>query len=127
MRIAIDIDDTITAMPGFFSILTRAVKEEGGSVVIMSSRTNQPEVVRTTAKELKEYGIQYDRLVLIEGIDTAAALCPHSELDWWNKYLWQKVHLCQQERIDLVIEDDEKVVALFRRYAPEVRVLRMIK
>ena len=58
---------------------------------------------------------------MIEGKDTAAVTCPHEELDWWNKYLWQKVDVCQREGVEVVIEDDEKVVALFRKYAPEIK------
>jgi uncharacterized protein YhfF len=127
MIIAIDIDDTITAMPKFFAILSRAVIQEQGKVIIVSSRTNTPEVVRATEKELKEFGLVYSRLVMIEGKDTSAATCPHEELDWWNKYLWQKVDVCQREGVEVVIEDDEKVVALFRKYAPEIKVLRVVK
>jgi len=127
MIIAIDIDDTITAMPKFFAILSKAVLRERGKVIIISSRMNTPEVVQETGRELKEYGLVYSRLVMIEGKDTAAVTCPHDELDWWNKYLWQKKDVCQREGVEVVIEDDEKVVELFRKYAPEIRVLRVVK
>jgi len=127
MIVAIDIDDTITAKPEFFSILTKAVMREKGKVIIVSSRTNLPEVARDAAKELKEYGIRHSELILIDSVDAAASRCPHEELDWWNKYLWQKVDVCQREGVEVIIEDDEQVIALFRKYAPEILVLRVMK
>ncbi len=126
MIIAIDIDDTITAMPKFFAILSRAVIRDRGKVIIVSSRTKSDEVLQSTEKELKEYGIVHSKLVLIDGLDTAAAVCPCQELDWWNKYLWQKVAVCQREGVEVVAEDDEKVIALFRKYAPEIKILRVV-
>lgn len=127
MIIAIDIDDTITAMPKLFAILSKAVLRERGRVIIVSSRTNTPENVLSTNRELEEYGMVYDRPVLIDGTDIAAEKCPHEELDWWSKYLWQKVDTCLRESVEVVVEDDEKVVELFRKYAPEIRVLRMMR
>lgn len=127
MILALDIDDTITAMPKFFATLSKAVIREKGRVIIVSSRTNVPEVVASTTAELKEYGIAFTKLILIEGIDAGAAACPHQELDWWNKYLWQKVDVCKRENVQVVMEDDEKVIALFRKYAPEIQVMRVMK
>ena len=127
MIIAIDIDDTITANPSFFSLLSKAVIRDGGKVIIISSRPNLSETIRLTGQQLKEYGMRYSKLVLMEGPDVAKATCPHMELDWWGKYLWQKVDICQKEKVEIVFEDDEKVVSLFKKFAPEIQVLRVIK
>ena len=74
MIIAIDIDDTITAMPRFFAILSRAVIRERGKVIIVSSRTNTAGVVWETEKELKAYSLVYSRLVMIEGKKVSSSL-----------------------------------------------------
>ncbi len=127
MIIAIDIDDTITAIPSFFSLLSKAVIKDGGKVIIISSRPNLSETIRLTGQELKEYDVTYSKLVLMEGPEVAKSTCPHMELDWWEKYLWQKVDICQKEKVDIVFEDDEKVVELFKKFAPEIQVFRVIK
>ncbi len=127
MIIAIDIDDTLTVNPYFFSMLSRAVIKDGGRVIIISSRPNISETIRLTIQQLNEYGMKYSKLVLIDGPDVAKATCSHGELDWWEKYLWQKVNICQKEKVEIVFEDDEKVIELFKKIAPEIQVFRVIK
>ncbi len=67
------------------------------------------------------------KLFLLENIDVDARACPHDELDWYSKYLWQKVNICQNEKIDMVFEDDEKVIVLFKKYVPSIRVIQVHK
>ena len=38
--------------------------------------------------------------------------------DRYQRYLWQVVEICLREKIDVVFEDDEKVIDLFRRFGP---------
>lgn len=119
MKIALDIDDTITALPELFAEITRSGSVR--KVLVISSRTNLPEVRESTLRELAAYGIQLDELILIESYERAQAKCPHGELDWHQKYLWQKVDICIQQDIDIVFEDDPKVLALFERFAPGIQ------
>lgn len=123
MNIAIDIDDTITALPALFAALTRA--PEVNRVIIVSSRSNRAEVREHTERELAELYISYDRLYLLGSYEEAQANCPHDELDWHQKYLWQKVDICLKEGIDIVFEDDEKVLALFQRFAPAIQLFQV--
>ena len=74
-----------------------------------------------TLKELGSLKITFDELFLIESYEQAQANCPHQELDWHQKYLWQKVDICIREGIDIVFEDDPKVLALFETYAPGIK------
>jgi hypothetical protein len=51
--------------------------------------------------------------------------CPHRELDWYSAYLWQKVFFCVQRDVEVVFEDDAKVVALFKAHAPGIAVFHI--
>ena len=106
MNIAIDIDDTITALPRLFAAITRS--GEVHKVIIVSSRSNRPEARISTEQELADMGISYDELYLLDTYDQANVRCPHDDLDWHQKYLWQKVEICLREGIDIVFEDDVK-------------------
>jgi len=123
MIIALDIDDTITARLEFFSVLSCSpgVKR----VLIVSSRSNLEEVKQETRRELARYNIRFDVLHLLEGHEVAGKQCPHAELDWHQKYLWQKVDFCLRNQVSVVFEDDEKTIALFRKYAPAITVMQV--
>ncbi len=127
MIIAIDIDDTLTSNPPFFALLSKVVIGDGGKVIIISSRPKLSETFLLTERLLKEYGVMYNMLVLIDSPAIAKETCPHADLDWWGKYIWQKVDICQKEKVEIVFEDDEKVIALFKRFAPEIQVIRVMK
>lgn len=124
MNIALDIDDTITRRPEFFRLLSRAVRAAGGKVHILSSRTACPEVLKRSCEELGRYGIEFDAIHLLPSQSIAATTCPHAELDWYQKYIWQKVDYCQKHRISVFFEDELKVIELFKRLAPRVVVFR---
>ena len=57
----------------------------------------------------------------------AEELCPHAELDWYQKHAWLKVQYCLDNGVNVFFDDEVKVIALFRKYAPEVRVFRAVK
>ncbi|OGS20959.1 MAG: hypothetical protein A2252_04515 [Elusimicrobia bacterium RIFOXYA2_FULL_39_19] len=126
MNIGIDIDDTITAMPEFFKVLTEAFARKGHQVHIVTSRTETEESRRITEAELSELGIKYNHLHFIPSQTVAERVCPHRELDWYNKYLWQKVAYCLQNDILVYFDDDPKVVTLFRKFASKIKVLHVI-
>jgi hypothetical protein len=69
--------------------------------------------------------VRCDELHLLDDTPAARERCPHPDLDWYQKYLWQKVEICLREKIDAVFEDDPKVVALFKRYAPQIVILQV--
>lgn len=123
MNLAFDIDDTITAAAEFFAALASAPGVR--KVLIVSSRRNSPESRRLTLAELELHGIRHHGLHLLEDGPAARHRCPHGDLDWYQKYLWQKVEICLREKIDVIFEDDEKVIGLFRRFAPKIRVMQV--
>ena len=125
MNIALDIDGTITKQPEFFAILSRGVRAAGGKVFIVTSRANSAGVRAETQKELKSYGIAYDELFIIPDAGRVQIPCPHTDLDWYQKYLWQKVAVCLEHDVAAVFEDDDKVIALFKKYAPDIQVFRV--
>ncbi len=127
MILALDIDDTITAMPEFFSLVTHAVKDRGGKVFIVSTRHDVEEVRGETEEMLAEHGIAYDGLHLIADMDRAQEICPHEDLDEYQRWVWQKVDYCVRMGVDVCFDDDEEVVALFTRFAPHVQVFKAVK
>ncbi len=123
MRVALDIDGTITEKPEFFSLLSRAVRREGGMVIVVTSRLGTPEAEKETRKELLAWKIEFDELIFLPPAgDPRRLTCPHEGLDWYEKYLWQKVKVCLDRGVDLVFEDDPKVISIFEKYAPAIRV-----
>ena len=123
MIIGLDIDDTITAQPALFAALSRAPGVR--RVVVVSTRTDLPEARRATEEELRGLGIRYHLLHLLPGQAVAEGRCPHVELDGYRQYLWQKVDFCREQGVEVMFEDDDKVIALFHRYAPEIGVVKV--
>lgn len=123
MNLAFDIDDTITAMPTLFAAISEASR--AGKVIIVSSRSNSEECREQTLEELNRYGVRHHGLHLLDDQPEARDRCPYSDLDWYQKYLWQKVDICLREEIDVIFEDDQKVIELFKRFAPQILVLQV--
>jgi hypothetical protein len=126
MNVALDIDGTITAKPEFFAVLSKAIRANGGKVIIVTSRSNTTEVKAQTRRELRGYGIAFDELVVIADAAGDRLPCPHGDLDWYQQYLWQKVAVCVERGVTIIFEDDEKVIALFKRFAPDVQVFQLM-
>lgn len=126
LSIAIDIDGTITAQPALFSILSKAVRGSGGKVLIVTSRSNTKEVREHTLKELKSCAVEFDSLIIIPDAADEGLQCPPDELDWHQQYLWQKVAVCLDNNVNAVFEDDEKVISIFRKYAPQIQIYHVI-
>lgn len=126
MNIALDIDGTITRRPEFFAVMSQAVRASGGKVYIVTSRSNTDDVRSQTRLELKSYGVQYDDLITIPDSAQDRIPCPHSDLDWYQQYLWQKVSVCMDSDVAVVFEDDPKVIELFGKYATSIQVFRVI-
>ena len=62
MKIAVDIDNTITAYPSFFKIFTRAMKTAGSEIYIITDR--EPGTEEKVRKELQEIGIHFDHIII---------------------------------------------------------------
>lgn len=60
MNVGIDIDATITETPEFFALLTRALREAGHRVYVVSYR-DKADIDKSRA-EVDEHGITYDDL-----------------------------------------------------------------
>jgi len=125
MNIALDIDGTISERPEFFAVLSRAVRSAGGKVYVITSRTKTRDVETLTRRELKSYGVEFDALHIIPDAPQDRIPCPHSGLDWYQQYLWQKVVVCLTHNVSIVFEDDPKVIDLFKKHAPEIQVFRV--
>jgi hypothetical protein len=125
MNVALDIDGTITKAPQFFSFLSRSVRETGGKVFVVTSRANIAGVDAQTRQELVSYAVEFDELCIIPDAEDMQMPCPHHDLDWNEKYLWQKVKLCIDRNVEVVFEDDLKVLDLFARFAPDIQVFQV--
>jgi hypothetical protein len=64
MKIAIDLDNTITEFPKFFSLFSRAIRKEGCQVHIVTNREEGTE--KDVVQELQDYGILYDVVKITE-------------------------------------------------------------
>jgi hypothetical protein len=125
MILGLDIDGTITAAPDFFRMLTAAVYRDGGKVLVISARSNTAEARRESEMQLRELGLLYSKLILLpEGTDMLGA--PPPELDYFERFLWQKVHISVCENVSVFFDDDDTVVDLFTRYAPYIQMYQSI-
>ena len=122
--IGIDIDGTITLDPNFYSEFSHACRRNGVSVHIVSARPR--EFLSGTEEELQELGIVYDDLHLLPSMEESITLCPHSEIDVFHRHFWMKVQYATSRGLSHFIDDNERVLDLFREYAPEVHVYEAI-
>ncbi len=123
MKLYLDIDDTITADPVFFAKISHRVRASGGEVHVVSSRSQ--EAMSHTRMEIDALGIAHSSIYLLPSVGDAQALCPHRELDWFQKHLWLKIGYALDNEITHAVDDDKKVLFLFKRYAPGVRALHV--
>ena len=62
MNIGIDVDGTITEAPAFFAALTRAFRQMGHKVYVITYR--EPMLVQATRDQLSGWGVEYDEIYL---------------------------------------------------------------
>lgn len=126
MRIALDVDGTITKYPKFFAFISKKLVLEGHAVTILTSRANCPEVITETLSELRSYGVVWTNYCFVgDGSDRDDSEFP-SELNWFEKQIWQKAEYCQKNEINLMFEDDNKTVELIKEYSPLTRIFQVI-
>jgi len=95
MRVAFDIDDTITPCPEFFAIISEALMAGGHDVHIISYRRDREEA----ENELAGYGVKYREMHLPSDED----------LNSVGFYEW-KAQVCRRLRIDVFFEDMPEVI-----------------
>ena len=95
MRVALDIDDTITRHPIFFSFLSNALVDSGHEVYIISYREGQEDVETDLAAD----GISFTEVVLPTPDD----------LDRDGFYGW-KAATCRRLGVEVFFEDMPEVV-----------------
>ena len=122
MKYGFDIDGTISDDSKYYSKLSQEIYHEGGSVIIISSRTDNEDVRATTIHQLKNWSISYDKLFLFKPFDDVKHLCPFDDLNWYQKYLWQKIYYCIRENVDCYYDDDIKVIELFESHASSITI-----
>ena len=113
-------DGTITADPVFFARLARIVRGRGQAVHVVTSRS--PLGVVETRQELAGLGLEFDSLYLLPDFGKPIRRCPQRALSWYEQYLWQKVEYSLAHGINSFFDDDPKVLALFARHAPQIRL-----
>lgn len=123
--LGLDIDGTITSAPEYFSMLSRVWRDAGRQVQVISSRSDCLESRSETLKELRRLGIAFDELHLLRPPGSELTPCPYKGLDWFQVYLWQKVTIARLVGASIYFDDDERVLWLFRRYAPEIRIVHV--
>jgi len=121
MRLALDIDGTITADPDFFVRCSQDVLRAGGEVHVVSTRS--PEARAETLDELRELNVKFSYLHLIPHMSAAQDLCPHTSLDWFQRHLWLKVDYALRKGLTHFVDDDPKVLSLLARFAPLITAI----
>ena len=117
LLLGLDIDETITAAPELFAEIAKTCRLNGGQVHVITSRSALGR--SETVDELYAYGVQFDALYFLPEMVRANSDCPHTDLDWFQRYLWQKVAYAKHHGLMHFVDDDPKVIALFNQFAPE--------
>lgn len=94
MIIGLDLDFTITAWPRWFSVITRALVQDGNEVHVLTHRERGTD--RAVRKELAELGIEYTALHMPESDESAA--------------VW-KSRKAAELGLEMMIEDSPEVLA----------------
>ena len=119
--IALDIDGTITARPEFFAKFSREARAQGHRVVLLTSRSR--EVVEESLEEVRGYGVEFDDYYFLpESSERPDGDFP-SELNWFEKQIWQKAEYCRDRGVDVFYEDCSKTIALVEKYSPGTKVI----
>jgi hypothetical protein len=61
-------------------------------------------------------------MYLFQPFDDMGPVCPHEDLDWQDQYLWQKVAYAKSAGVTEHHDDDDRVIAQFKLFAPKIRM-----
>ena len=95
MVIGLDIDDTITRNPEFFSFLSQAAVNAGHKIIIITFREDREAV----QKALKEWDIAHDELIT----STLESSFQYGVNGW-------KAAMCREHKVDVFFDDDISVI-----------------
>ena len=73
MKVALDIDGTISEHPEFFAVLSSALRAAGHLVVVLTYR--DPARAEATNAQLAGWGIGFDELVIAPSLEAKGELC----------------------------------------------------
>jgi hypothetical protein len=93
--IALDIDDTITLHPAFFAAMSRAMRDAGHGIVVITLRESE----QSARDDLEAMGIVFDRIVCA----TPEAIAEHG-------YAW-KASVCRALGVDVFFEDSPRILS----------------
>ena len=95
MVIGLDIDDTITQHPEFFSVLSHAMIHSGHKVIIITFREDR----QAAEDSLRQWDIAYDELVT----STLGQCMEYGTNEW-------KAEMCRRYNVDIFFDDDPRVL-----------------
>lgn len=124
MIVQLDIDDTITAAPEFFAWLSQALRRDGHTILVVTSRTASPENMRLTAQEMRAYGVHYDKLLLSPAVDDLDRHRLPFGLHPAHRLFIAKLFAAEDFGTEILFDDCSITSDLFQRYLPEVKVFR---
>lgn len=95
LTIALDIDETITAHPGFFAFLSQAAVAAGHTVLIITFREDR----KTAEADLSGWGITWTKLI-------TSSFAEHMEhgVDEWKGWV------CREHGVDIFFDDMAEVM-----------------
>lgn len=95
MICALDLDDTVTACPAFFSLLARALRAGGHKVFVLTLRRDPA----LAADDLAELDVDYDDLEVLP------ASWPGDPAAW-------KAKRCRELAVDVLVDDSVEIARL---------------
>lgn len=79
MRIALDIDGTISEHPDFFAAVSTALRSLGHAIIVLTYR--DPAQAEATRAQLRDWNIAFDELVFAPSLESKGRLCAELEID----------------------------------------------
>ena len=79
MKVALDIDGTISEHPEFFAVLSAALRGAGHQVIVLTYR--DPERAEATRRQLADWGVVFDELVIAPALEAKGELCAAHGVD----------------------------------------------
>ncbi len=73
MKVALDIDGTISERPEFFALLSSALRAAGHSVLVLTYR--DPDRREATERQLASWSIEFDELVIATSLEGKGEVC----------------------------------------------------
>jgi hypothetical protein len=79
MKVALDIDGTISELPELFAILAASLRARGHQVVVLAYR--DPSREQATRDQLAAWGIEFDDLLFAPTLEAKGPVCRDHQID----------------------------------------------